>query len=86
LANVARAEVVGFSGSADFDGVEIFSAEDFDASDDAVARRETFLNESRLIHAEAEAIFGDGLLELSGRVEAFDTAPLPPMLGFTTSG
>jgi len=34
LANVARAEVVGFSGSADFDGVEIFSAEDFDASDD----------------------------------------------------
>src|ERR1051325_7551992 len=72
LANVARAEIVGFSRGANLDGVKIFSAEDFDAGDDAVARRETFLDECGLVHAEAEAIFFDGLLELHGRIEALD--------------
>src|SRR5215831_3494517 len=53
LADVAGAEVVGFSLRANLDGVEIFSAEDFDAGDDAVARGETFLDEGGVVHAKA---------------------------------
>ena len=82
LANVARAEIVGFPGSADFDGVKIFSAEDFNARDDAVAWRETFLNEGSLIHAEAEAIFVDGLFELSRRIETLDACAAAANVGF----
>ncbi len=72
LADIARAEVIGFSRGADADGIKIFSAEHFDARDDAVARSEIFLDESSFIHAEAEAIFFDSFLELFRRIKAFD--------------
>src|SRR5205814_8838127 len=59
LADIARAEVIGFSRVAEADGVKIFSAEHLDARDDAVARSETFLDKRGLVHAKAEAIFVD---------------------------
>jgi len=72
LANIARAEVIGFSRGSDADGIKILSAEHFDARDDAVARSETFLDKSGLIHTEAEAIFFDGFFELVQRIKAFN--------------
>src|SRR5262249_12132002 len=63
LADVARAEIVGFARSANADGVEIPSAEDFYSGDNAVARRETLLRECGLIHPKAEAILSDRFLE-----------------------
>src|SRR5579859_7720328 len=81
LADVTGAEVVSFSSGADADGVEIISAEDFDAGDDAVARSETFLDESGLIHAKAEAIFVDGFLEFLWRIEALDASAAAADIG-----
>jgi len=72
LADIARAKVIGFSRGADADGIKIFSGEHFDARDDTVARSETFLDKSGLVHTKAEAIFFGSFFELVRRIEAFD--------------
>src|SRR5262249_40152775 len=72
LANVAGAEVVKLSRSANANRVEIFSAKDFYPRDDSFPRGKAFLNERGLVHAEAEAILRHRFLELVRRIKALD--------------
>src|SRR5205807_9009681 len=73
LANVRWTQVEAFASDMNSNGVEIFSAKDFDARDDAVACNERLLHQRGCVNSEIEAIRFDGGAHLLGRTETFDS-------------
>ena len=60
-ADVGGAEVEGFAGDVDLDGVEVFAVEDFYADDVGVLRGDELLDERGGVEAELESVGGAGV-------------------------
>src|ERR1035438_5938162 len=70
----------------DFNAVEKFSAENFDASNDAVASGESFLNQRGRIDSELQALFDNRGAQRFRRTKALDACAAAADVGFDDHG
>jgi len=85
-ANVGGAEVEGFAGDVNLDGVEKTTVEDLDADDMGVLRGNELLHEGDRIQAEGESVGNCGGLQGVDGVKAGNTSAAAANVGLTTMG